>query len=175
MSVRSEPVVPPKRPITSDRDGYSAAVADAGCDQPAEPENRHQRALTKGESITLILRVGMETGIVGALGYWGYHIGPSAPAKAVLAVAAPAVGFGVWGLVDFRHAGRYAEALRLAEELAISGLAVAALYVSGRQALAGVLAGLSVVYHGLVYLRGDRLLEHDPSIGGVDAIEPEAI
>ncbi len=112
---------------------------------------------------TLALRVTMEAAIIAALAMWGYHAGPDPAGKLVLALVAPAVGFGVWGAVDFRRAGRLAEALRLAEELVISGLAAAAWYAAGQRAPGAVLAIVSLAYHGLVYLGGGRLLKTPPA------------
>jgi Protein of unknown function (DUF2568) len=83
----------------------------------------------------------------------------------VLGLAAPAAGLGLWGLVDFRRAGRWAEPLRLTEELAISGAAAAAWYAAGQHALAWALAGVSIAYHALVYLAGERLLAGSASAG----------
>jgi Protein of unknown function (DUF2568) len=113
--------------------------------------------------VTLTLRVGMEAGIIAALAWWGYHSGPTTAVKIALAVAVPAAGFGFWGAVDFRHAGRLAEPLRLAQELVISGLAAAALYATGQYVLGWALAGTSVAYHALVYASGGRLLKPRPA------------
>lgn len=111
------------------------------------------------EQINLVLRVTMEIGIVVALGFWGYHVGASTGAKIGLMIGAPCVGFGLWGAVDFRQAGRFAEPLRLVQELVISGLAAVAWYAAGQHILGIALAALSVVYHGLVYASGERLLK----------------
>ena len=111
------------------------------------------------EWVNLALRAVMETGIVLALGYWGYVTGTGGGAKAALTVAAPVIGFGIWGAVDFHRAGRWAEPLRLIEELVISGLAAFALYSAGQPALGIALGVLSIVYHALVYLSGARLLK----------------
>jgi beta-xylosidase len=105
----------------------------------------------------------MEAGIVAAFGYWGYHTGTSAVVKVLLAVGVPVVGFGFWGAVDFHQAGRFSEALRLIQELVISGLAAVALYAAEQHVLGWVLASVSVVYHVLVYARGDRLLKKPQS------------
>jgi hypothetical protein len=106
-------------------------------------------------AFTLTLRVLMETGIVGALGYWEYRTGTGI----VLAVGAPALGFGFWGAVDFHQAGRLGESLRLLQELAISWLAALALYAAGQHLLGWALGLLSVIYHALVYAQGGRLLK----------------
>jgi hypothetical protein len=105
------------------------------------------------------LRALMELGIIIALGYWGYKAGESASAKILLAVGAPLIGFGFWGLVDFRKAGSLAEPLRLIQELAISGLAAFAWYVAGAPAWGWALGMVSMVHHLLVYLSGDTLLK----------------
>jgi hypothetical protein len=69
------------------------------------------------------------------------------------------MGFGFWGALDFRGAGRFAEPLRLAQEIVVSLLAALAWYGAGRPVLGIALAVLSVVYHALVYLSGARLLQ----------------
>jgi hypothetical protein len=109
------------------------------------------------------LRGAMEAGVVGALAYWGVHAGNGPSAKALLGIAAPVVGFGLWGAVDFRRAGRLAEPLRLTEELVISGLAAVALYAAGQHVLAVALGALSLAQHTLVYVLGDRLLKPLPA------------
>ena len=113
--------------------------------------------------VTLALRALLETGVVAGLALWGVHIGHGAPASVALGVAAPAVGFGVWGAIDFRHAGRRAEALRLTEELVISLAAAAALAAAGHDGFGGALAALTIGYHALVYATGQRLLDGGPS------------
>ena len=105
----------------------------------------------------------MEAGIIAAFAYWGYHTGTSTVGKVLLAVGAPVLGFGFWGAVDFHQAGRLSEALRLIQELAISGLAAVALYAAGQHVLGWALALVSVVYHVLVYAHGGRLLKKPQS------------
>lgn len=78
----------------------------------------------------------------------------------VLAVVAPVLVFGFWGLVDFRRAGRFAKPLRLVQELALSLLAAAALYFVGQPVPAWILVAVSVAHHALVYALGERLLKH---------------
>jgi hypothetical protein len=112
------------------------------------------------KSFNLALRALMELGIVAALGYWGYKSGNGTAAKILLGVGAPLLGFGFWGLVDFRQAGSWAESLRLIQELLVSGLAALAWYIAGAHAWGWALALLSVVHHTLVYLLGGTLLKH---------------
>jgi hypothetical protein len=124
--------------------------------------DKENAAMLKLRWFTLALRVTMEAAIVAALAMWGYHAGPDTASKLVLALAAPAIGFGVWGAVDFRQAGRCAEALRLVQELVISGLAAAAWYAAGQHAAGAALAIVSLACHGLIYLGGGRLLKTPP-------------
>lgn len=122
-------------------------------------KSRGNEMLQAAKWLNVGLRAAMELGIVLGLGYWGYNLGPSDWSRIPLAVLMPAIGFGIWGLVDFRSAGHFAEALRLLEELVISGAAALAIYTVGLHGLAWGLAGLSAVHHALVYLTGRRLLE----------------
>lgn len=133
---------------------------------PPSPDGSAEPRLSASERTNLTLRVAMETGIVVALGFWGYHVGPGAGAKIALMIGVPLVGFGFWGAVDFRRAGRFAEPLRLAQELVVSGLAAAAWYAAGQQALGIALAGLSLLYHLLVYASGARLLSYSGAFQG---------
>ena len=123
--------------------------------------------MTPVEGCVLGVRVGLETSIVGAFAYWGIDTGGSTDSKILLAVAAPVIGFGFWGVVDFRQAGRLGEPLRLAQELSVSAAAALAMYATGHHGLAFGLAALSIVYHALVYLTGTRLLK--PAKAGVEA------
>lgn len=110
------------------------------------------------QRLNLALRALLEASVVLGLAYWGVDAGDDTGGKLLLGVGAPVLGFGFWGAVDFRQAGRLAEPLRLVQELAISALAAAALYAAGQPELGIALAALSIVYHGLVYASGARLL-----------------
>jgi hypothetical protein len=116
--------------------------------------------MSRFQQLNLALRALTELGVVAGFAYWGYSAGNGPTAKIVLAIGAPLLGFGFWGAVDFHQAGRMGEPLRLAQELVISGIAALALIVAGRHMLGWSLAALSVMYHLLVYLSGDRLLKH---------------
>ena len=126
-------------------------------------EKTARTAPARRPAFTLVLRVLMEAGIIGGFAWWGYRAGAGTGTKILLAAGAPALGFGFWGAVDFHQAGRLAEPLRLLQELAISGLAAAAVYAAGQHLLGWVLGLLSVAYHALVYLQGGRLLKHRSS------------
>ena len=114
------------------------------------------------QRLNLLLRVLMEAGVVVGLADWGFHTGTTTISKTALAVGAPIVGFGFWGAVDFHQTGRFGEPLRLTQELAVSGLAALACYTAGQHALGLALATLSIIYHTLVYLSGQRLLTSKP-------------
>ena len=101
----------------------------------------------------------MEAGIVLGLAYWGFFTGGSTAAKILLLIAAPLLVFSFWGFVDFRWLGKPAEAVRLIQELVITGLVAVALYATGQPVLGWLLAGISVVYHILVYVTGERLIK----------------
>ena len=126
-------------------------------------EKTARTAPARQPAFTLVLRVLMEAGIVAAFAWWGYRAGAGTGMKILLAVGAPALGFGFWGAVDFRQAGRLAEPLRLLQELAVSALAAVALYAAGQHLLGWALGLLSAAYHALVYLQGGRLLKHQSS------------
>lgn len=111
--------------------------------------------------INVALRGILETAIVCALAYWGYYIGEKRISKILLGICAPLIGFGFWGLVDFHQFGKMAEWLRLFQELAISGFAAIALYMTGSPILGWALGLLSIVHHALVYLLGGTLLKHE--------------
>ena len=115
--------------------------------------------LSKLKWINVALRALMELGIVVAFAYWGYHTGKSLTIKIILGIGAPLLGFGFWGIVDFHQAGKMSEALRLLQELIISGLAVTGFYFSGQILLAWILGILSVVHHSLVYALGEKLIK----------------
>ena len=115
--------------------------------------------MRRRDLVNLLLRVTMECGVVAGLAFWGVHSGGGTGTKILYGVAAPALGFGFWGAVDFHQLGRLSELVRLIQELVVSGLAAAAWYAAGQHALGLALAALSLVYHALVYTTGMRLLE----------------
>jgi Protein of unknown function (DUF2568) len=123
------------------------------------PQAERTGSLSAAQAVLLVMRVTMEAGIIAGFSYWGVMQGDSVGTKIAFGVLAPVVGFGVWGALDFRFAGSSAEVLRLIEELAISLLAATALYSTGREALGLALGSLSIAYHVMVYMSGERLLD----------------
>lgn len=105
------------------------------------------------------LRATLELGIVVGLAVWGLHAGSSLTSRWLLAVAAPLLAFGFWGAIDFRQAGRYAEPLRLGQELAIDTLVALGFSAASLPILGWILAGLAVLHYGLVYTLGQRLVK----------------
>jgi hypothetical protein len=121
--------------------------------------SRKDLMVSKIKWFNLALRALMEMGIVLALAFWGYQTGNNLGTKILLGIIAPLIGFGFWGAIDFHRAGNMAEHLRLIEELVISWLAAFALFVVGQPVLGWTLGLLSIVYHTLVYVSGERLLK----------------
>jgi Protein of unknown function (DUF2568) len=121
-----------------------------------------ERPMSPARWAALALRGIMEAGVVAGMAQWGYHTGRPHGMSILLAIVSPVVVFGFWGLVDFHWLGRPAEAVRLVQELAITGLVAAALIVSGQPMFGWALAIVSVVHHALLYANGDRLLPDRP-------------
>ena len=87
------------------------------------------------------LRFLLELGILAAAGYWGFNTGTQTSAKIVLGIGAPllvALGWGIF--LAPASPRRLAEPGRLLAELAIFGVAIAALYSTGAHYLAGAFA-----------------------------------
>jgi hypothetical protein len=116
--------------------------------------------LTRSQTVNLTLRAVLELSIVLAFGYWGYETGTTEASRIGFLVLFPVVGFGIWGAIDFHQLGKNAEYFRLVQELVISLLAAYGLYLSGQMVFAVSLAALTIVYHVLVYLSGERLLKN---------------
>jgi hypothetical protein len=100
----------------------------------------------------------MELGIVAGFAFWGYHAANHPGMGILFATGAVLIGFGFWGLVDFHQTGRWAEWLRLSQEVVISGLAAVALWTAGQTEWGVALALVSLIHHVLVYTTGERLL-----------------
>ncbi len=112
------------------------------------------------KTFNLTLRAIMETGIVLAFAFWGYHLANRESIKILLAILAPLVVFGFWGLVDFHQFGHSAELLRLIQELLVTAAAAFVLYITGMKVLCWLMVAISILHHTLVYILGGRLLKH---------------
>lgn len=92
----------------------------------------------------------LELCALAALGYWGYHTGPSTPTKIGLAIGAPVLMAVFWGaFLAPKAAVPLAAPLSLALKLLVFGLAAAALALAGQRTLAGILAVAVIVNLGL--------------------------
>ncbi len=114
------------------------------------------------------LRGLLEAGLVVALAVAGWAAAGDQPwLRPLLAVLVPAAGFGFWGAVDFRQAGRHAPALRMAQELLVAWAAAAATYAAGHRTSALLLAVAVVAHHvlRLALSRGTRPAPAPP--GGI--------
>lgn len=117
--------------------------------------------LSKLKWLNLTLWGVLEAGIIFVLGYWGFKEGDTISMKLLLGIGAPLLGFGFWGLEDFRNAGRSSELLRLFQELSISGVAAVAWYTAGQHLLGWTVGLISVVHPILVYQTGETLLKSE--------------
>lgn len=98
------------------------------------------------KSINLAVRFLLELCILAALGYWGFHIGKSLFLKAAVGIGAPLLAAVVWGTFLSPKASIPLPRLQgLLLEIAVFGLAAAALYAAGRPALCAVFVVIAVI------------------------------
>jgi Protein of unknown function (DUF2568) len=92
----------------------------------------------------LALRLAVEVAALGALGRWGWQRGPTAWARAGLAVAAPATAAVVWALLAAPGATvRVPGPVQAAVQVAVLGAATAALAAGGRRGVAAAFAAVA--------------------------------
>ena len=114
----------------------------------------------KGLTIfNIVLRGIMESGIVVSLAFWGIETGNNITMKIILAIFAPLLVFGIWGLVDFKKIVSHPEGFRLFEELLLTLLTAYALYSIDQELFCWMLISISVIHHLLVYITGHKLIE----------------
>jgi len=93
-------------------------------------------------TLSLALKFVLELLAFAALAYWGARTGSGAT-SVLLAIAAPALAIALWGVFAApRSARRLPKAPRIAFELSVFALAVAALVAAGAPVAAIVLAVL---------------------------------
>jgi hypothetical protein len=110
-------------------------------------------ALIKGSN--LLLRFLLELCALGAVGYWGFKTGGGFAAKLGLGIGAPLVVAVVWAVfVSPRAPVRLALPLSLLLQVAVFGIAAAALVATGHRTLAWVFVALVVVNAVLMYVWG---------------------
>ncbi|HKJ80590.1 MAG TPA: YrdB family protein [Ignavibacteriaceae bacterium] len=115
--------------------------------------------ISKLKIFNLTLRGIIESGIVAGLAYWGFFTGYNLTMKLILGVGAPLLIFGFWGAYDFHNFGKLSEALRLIQELILSGFTAIVLYTTGQHFLGWALGIISIIHHLFVYLLGETLLK----------------
>jgi hypothetical protein len=93
--------------------------------------------MTALAATNLAIRFLLELGALGALGWWGAHLGGSLPAKVALGAALPLAAVVVWGAFVAPNASFDAPgAVRLALQVAVFGAGAAGLLALGRSGLA---------------------------------------
>ena len=101
-------------------------------------------------TLSLALKFALELAAFAALAYWGATTG-SGVTSVLLAIAAPAVAIALWAVFAApRSERRLRKAPRIALELAVFAVAVAALLAAGAPAAAIVLAILVVASTALL-------------------------
>jgi Protein of unknown function (DUF2568) len=101
------------------------------------------------------LRFLLELCAPAALGYWGFKVGRGPIAKIGLGIGAPLLAAEVWATCVAPGAPvPLSVPLRLVLELAIFGLAAAALYAAGRPTLAWALGLAYVINRALMFVWG---------------------
>ena len=97
----------------------------------------------------------LELCALAALGYWGYQIGPSTPAKIGLAAGAPLLMAIFWGtFVAPKAVVPVSRPVHLLLQILVFGLAAAGLAAAGQRTLAIVFAAAVVVNLGLATIWG---------------------
>ncbi len=101
----------------------------------------------------LAARFLLELCALAALGYWGFQIGQSLPAKIGLAIGVPLFAAVVWGaFIAPRASVQVPTWLWLALQVLVFGGAAAGLMVTGQGTLAGIFVLAVVVNSGLLYV-----------------------
>ncbi|SFB56330.1 Protein of unknown function [Cohnella sp. OV330] len=103
------------------------------------------------KAANLALRFALELAMLAALGYWGFKADAASAYRWMLGIGSPAVAAVVWGAFLSPKASVPLHAgLKLAIELAVFGVAAAALYAAGRPASAAALLGVWAVNRILI-------------------------
>ncbi len=101
--------------------------------------------------LNLALRFVLELCLWGTLGYWGWVLGSTPIVKLLLALVFVAVVVTGWGVfLSPRRPVELGGAARLALELVLFALAVAALAATGHPGLGAALAVVYVINKGLI-------------------------
>ncbi len=106
---------------------------------------------TLAKSVNLLVRFLLELCAFGALGYWGFVVGPNLFVKILLGIGAPMLAIVVWGLfVSPKAAVALDMPLRLVPEMLVFGSAAVALFITGYPVVVVVLLPLAAMNRILV-------------------------
>ncbi len=112
-------------------------------------------------AVELAYRFALELALLAGLGYWGWHLGESAPLRIILAVLLPAAAATLWGfVVSPRARVNVPGPLRLTVEVALFGLAAYGIWTSGSRAAAETLLTAVGLHYVLGWDRIAWLLRH---------------
>jgi hypothetical protein len=101
----------------------------------------------------LAARFLLELCALAALGYWGFLVGPSLPAKIGLAIAMPLLTAVVWGtFIAPRASVQVPTWLWLALQVVVFGCAAAGLFLTNHHTLAGIFVLAVVLNSALLYI-----------------------
>jgi hypothetical protein len=110
----------------------------------------------------LVLRFALELCLLASVAYWGSRVASSAAVNIIVAIAAPLVVATIWGLFLAPKASRRLNLpVRWLLELAVLGLAVAALVVAGSPVLAAILAAAAILNAAALHFWG---LDAEPAL-----------
>ena len=107
------------------------------------------------KNANLALAFFLELGVLIALGYWGFQMGPTTLAKIGLGIGAPMVAVMVWGLFGAPTAVWHLNSpWRLILEVVFFGSAAVALFAAGQRVLGVAFALVFVLNSVLTYVLG---------------------
>ena len=99
----------------------------------------------------LALRFILELCILASLAYWGFHTGNDTLQKLLLGIGTPLLAAIVWGtFLSPKASVRLGDPWKLALEVVVFGLAIAALYAAGQHGLSWAFAVLAIVNRALL-------------------------
>jgi hypothetical protein len=102
--------------------------------------------LTALKGINLGLAFLLELGVLAALGYWGFTVGPNTLLKFVLGLGAPALAIAVWAIFGAPNSSTQLQgAAYLALQAVFFGGGALALVVSGQRGLGIAFALIALV------------------------------